>query len=54
MMILENYKRFLINFISEFKADQIVEVINEFYYLLPTYQFKPNLIIHEPDYMTEV
>jgi len=21
---------------------------------LPTYQFKPNLIIHEPDYMTEV
>lgn len=22
--------------------------------MLPTYKFKPNLIIHEPDYMTEV
>lgn len=54
MMILENYKKFLITFISEFNENQIVEVIDQYSYLLPTYKYKPNLIIHEPDYMTEV
>ncbi len=44
----------MIYFIAEFNASQIVEVINEYYFLLPTYKYRPNLIIHEPDYMTEM
>lgn len=52
--ILEDYKSFLIKFISEFSPEQIVTVIEQYYYLLPTYQYRPKLIIHEPDYMTEV
>lgn len=53
-MILENYKKFLIEVISAFNENQIVQVINEYYFLFPTYKYKPKLIIHEPDYMTEV
>jgi len=53
-MILEDYKRFLIEFLSHFSTDQIVNVIENYNFLLPIHTFKPNLIIHEPDYMTEV
>ena len=46
MMILEDYKNFLVKFISAFNENQIVKVIDEYHFLFPTYKFKPKLIIH--------
>ena len=54
MVLLEDNKHFLTKFISEFNPDQIVNVIDKYHFLLPIHQFKPEMIIHEPDYMTEV
>ena len=31
-----------------------MNVIDQYNFLLPIHQFKPEMIIHEPEYMTEV
>jgi hypothetical protein len=40
--------------VSEFAPDQIVKVFEKYYFLLPYYEFNPDLTIHEPEFMTEV
>lgn len=46
IVILENYKKFIVDFLSNFTSDQIVNVIKNYYYLLPFYPFELNLFMH--------
>ena len=54
MVILENYKKFLVDLLSNFNSDQLVNVIKSYSYLLPFYPFEINLFMHEAEYKTEV
>lgn len=48
IVILENYKNFLVDFLAQFKTDQIKMVIEEYSnILLPYYPFELTLVMHE-------
>lgn len=52
--ILYEYNRFLIRFVSEFNPEQIVNVFKHYSFLLPIYEFNPDLVTHKPEFETEV
>ncbi len=51
--ILQNYTSFLIHFVSSFKPEQILNVFENYFELLPVYEFNPDLVMIVPDYETE-
>lgn len=54
IVILENYKKFIVDFLAQFKTDQIKMVIEEYSnILLPCYPFELTMVMHENDYKTE-
>lgn len=54
IVILENYKKFIVDFLAQFKTDQIKMVIEEYSnILLPYYPFELTMVMHENDYKTE-
>lgn len=42
------------DFLSNFTSDQLVNVVNNYSYLLPFYPFELNMFMHETEYKTEV
>lgn len=54
IVILENYKKFIVDFLAQFTPQQIKMVIEEYSnILLPSYPFELTLVMHENDYKTE-
>ena len=53
IVILENYKKFIVDFLSCFSKKLIIKVIANYSYLLPKYPFELVLVMHENEYKTE-
>ena len=54
IVILENYKKFIVDFLAQFKLKDIKKVIKSYSdILLPRFPFELNMVMHENEYKTE-
>jgi len=54
IVILENYKKFIVDFLAQFKYKDMKKVILKYSnIILPKYPFELNMVMHEGEYKTE-
>ena len=54
IVILENYKKFIVDFMAQFKRKDVKKVIEKYSsIILPKYPFELNMVMHEGQYKTE-